>query len=128
MALAELTMKPFGPIEPERILAQDELFLVALDKFPVSPGHTLIIVKRLVSRFSELAPEEKARMTHWIDWCQGHLDRTLKPKPDAYNIGINDGAAAGQTGARRGGSRAVAGARSRLSVTSSCPGFPGQSA
>ena len=97
MALAELTMKPFGPIEPERILEQDDLFLVALDKFPVSPGHTLIIVKRLVSRFSELAPEEKARMIHWIDWCQGHLDRTFKPKPDAYNIGINDGAAAGQT-------------------------------
>ena len=38
MALAELNMKPFGPIEPERILAQDELFLVALDKFPVSPA------------------------------------------------------------------------------------------
>jgi len=26
-------MKPFGPIEAERILAQDELFLVAFDNF-----------------------------------------------------------------------------------------------
>ncbi len=90
-------MKLFGPIEPERILAQDEFFMVAFDKFPVSPGHTLIIVKRLVARFQELTSAEKARMIHWIDWCQGHLDKTLSPKPDAYNIGINDGAAAGQT-------------------------------
>lgn len=92
-----MSMKPFGPIEPERILAQDELFLVAADKFPVSPGHTLIIVKRLAARFQELTPEEKARLVQWIDWCQAHLDRTLDPKPDGYNIGINDGAAAGQT-------------------------------
>lgn len=28
MALAQLSMKPFGPIEPERILAQDEIELV----------------------------------------------------------------------------------------------------
>jgi diadenosine tetraphosphate (Ap4A) HIT family hydrolase len=74
-------MKPFDPIEPERILAQDELFMAALDKFPVSPGHALIIVKRLVSRLQELTPEEKAWMIHWLDWCQGHLDRTRNRKP-----------------------------------------------
>jgi diadenosine tetraphosphate (Ap4A) HIT family hydrolase len=101
MALEELTMKPFGPIEPGRILAQDELFLVAFDEFPASPGHALIVVKRLVSRFQELTPEEKARLLHWVDWCQDHLDKNLKPKPDGYdigyNLGISDGAAAGQT-------------------------------
>lgn len=90
-------MKPFGPIEPERVLAQDKLFLVAYDKFPVSPGHTLIILKRLAARFRELTTQEKARVIHWIEWCQDHLDKTLQPKPEAYNIGINDGAAAGQT-------------------------------
>jgi len=90
-------MKPFGTIEPERVLAQDDLLLVARDKFPVSPGHTLIIVKRLAARFKELTPEEKARLVHWIDWCQDYLESTREPKPDGYNIGINDGAAAGQT-------------------------------
>lgn len=90
-------MKPFPAIEPERILAQDDLFLVALDKFPVSEGHVLIIVKRVVSRFQDLTTDEKARITHWISWCESHLDRTLRPKPDAFNIGINDGLAAGQT-------------------------------
>lgn len=90
-------MKPFGPIEPERILAQDELFVVAFDKFPVSPGHALIIVKRLAARFQELTPEKKTRIIYWIDWCQAHLDQTMNPEPDGYNVGINDGAAAGQT-------------------------------
>ena len=37
-------MKPFGEIERERVLSEDELFIVARDKYPVSPGHSLIIV------------------------------------------------------------------------------------
>jgi diadenosine tetraphosphate (Ap4A) HIT family hydrolase len=47
-------MKPFGSIEQERLLAEDDLFIVVRDKYPVSPGHTLIIVKRVVVRFHEL--------------------------------------------------------------------------
>jgi len=90
-------MKPFGEIEPERVLSEDELFIVARDKYPVSPGHSLIIVKRVVSRFSELTTDEKARLTHWIDWCIAHLQGTLQPKPDGFNVGLNDGSAAGQT-------------------------------
>src|SRR5438105_15467641 len=36
----------FGIIEPERVLAQDDLFVVVWDKHPVSPRHTLIIARR----------------------------------------------------------------------------------
>lgn len=90
-------MKGFGEIERERVLSEDELFIVARDKYPVSPGHSLIIVKRVVARFSELTADEKARLTHWIDWCIAHLEATLKPKPDGFNVGLNDGPAAGQT-------------------------------
>jgi diadenosine tetraphosphate (Ap4A) HIT family hydrolase len=90
-------MKPFGEIERERVLSEDELFIVARDKYPVSPGHSLIIVKRIVSRFSDLTADEKMRLTHWIDWGIAHLQRTLQPSPDGFNIGLNDGPAAGQT-------------------------------
>ncbi|MGO9480087.1 MAG: HIT domain-containing protein [Limisphaerales bacterium] len=48
----ELTLPAFGLIEPERVLATDELFAVVGDKFPVSPGHTLIIPRRPLTRFS----------------------------------------------------------------------------
>jgi diadenosine tetraphosphate (Ap4A) HIT family hydrolase len=90
-------MGGFGTIERERILAEDNLFVVASDKYPVSLGHSLIIVKRVVARFQELTADEKARLMTWVDWCIAHLERTLQPQPDGFNVGLNDGAAAGQT-------------------------------
>ena len=90
-------MQPFGHIEKERILQQDDLFIVARDKFPVSPGHTLIIVKRCVSRFWELTQEEKIGLLWWVDWCIFSLQENLRPAPDGFNVGLNDGPAAGQT-------------------------------
>jgi diadenosine tetraphosphate (Ap4A) HIT family hydrolase len=40
---------------------------------------------------------EKARLLVWIDWTQEHLASELSPAPDAFNLGLNDGPAAGQT-------------------------------
>lgn len=90
-------MAGFGNIERERILAEDELFIVARDKYPVSPGHTLVIVKRAVARFAQLTPEEKLRLLRWVDWGIEHLQASLEPQPDGFNVGLNDGPAAGQT-------------------------------
>jgi len=90
-------MKPFDTIDNNHIILEDELFLVKKDKYPVSPGHTLIIVKRSAERFQDLTSEEKLRLMKWIDWCINYLQEILKPKPDGFNIGLNDGAAAGQT-------------------------------
>ena len=92
-----MSMRGFGTIERERILAEDTLFVVASDKYPISPGHSLIIVKRVVTRFQELTAEEKARLMARVDCCIAHLERTLRPRPDGFNVGLNDGAAAGQT-------------------------------
>jgi diadenosine tetraphosphate (Ap4A) HIT family hydrolase len=47
----ELTLPAFGLIEPARVLAVDDLFAVVSDKFPVSPGHVLIIPRRVLTRF-----------------------------------------------------------------------------
>lgn len=94
---AKLQLPAFGEIEPARILATDDLFAVVRDKFPISPGHTLIIARRPVARFQDLNSIEKSRLLHWIDWTQQHLATTLTPAPDAFNFGLNDGPAAGQT-------------------------------
>jgi diadenosine tetraphosphate (Ap4A) HIT family hydrolase len=94
---APLELPVFGPIEPARILATDDLFAVVRDKFPISPGHALIIARREVARFLELSAVEKARLLVWLDWTQQHLSSKLKPAPDAFNFGLNDGPAAGQT-------------------------------
>lgn len=92
-----LTLPAFGDIEPARLVALDDLFAVVADKFPISPGHTLIIARRPTARFQELTATEKARILVWIDWTQQHLISTLRPPPDAFNLGLNDGPAAGQT-------------------------------
>jgi len=90
-------MKSFGSIDKNRIISEDELFVVVKDNYPVSTGHTLIIIKRIVERFEQLTHDEKFRMMHWIDWCINYLQVELKPKPDGFNVGLNDGKAAGQT-------------------------------
>ena len=92
-----LKLPAFGEIEPARPLAADELFAIVQDKFTISPGHTLIIARRPVARLQELTTAEKARLLVWIDWTQQHLASHLTPTPDAFNLGLNDGPAAGQT-------------------------------
>ena len=94
---ATLTLPAFGEIEPSRLLALADLFAVVRDKFPISPGHTLLIARRPAARFQELTSAEKARLLVWIEWTQEHLATNLSPSPDAFNLGLNDGPAAGQT-------------------------------
>lgn len=90
----------FGAIPAKAVIASDDLFAVIWDKYPVSPGHALIIARRPAARFQELAEAEKTRLLHWIDWTQKYLSQTLERKPDGFNFGLNDGAVAGQTKAQ----------------------------
>lgn len=87
----------FGDVERARVLALDDLFAVISDMFPISPGHTLIIARRKVARFQDLTDAEKAGLLSWVDWTEQHLSAHLSPAPDAFNLGLNDGPAAGQT-------------------------------
>jgi diadenosine tetraphosphate (Ap4A) HIT family hydrolase len=94
---AALELPAFGAIEYERVLALDDLFAVVWDKYPLAPGHTLIIPRRPVQRFRDLTAPEKVRLLEWVDWAQQHLEATLSPAPEGFNLGVNDGRAAGQT-------------------------------
>jgi diadenosine tetraphosphate (Ap4A) HIT family hydrolase len=87
----------FGSIDQARLISGDDLFIVLDDKYPISPGHALIVARRAARRFGELTPAEKARLGYWIDWCISHLQESLTPPPDGFNVGLNDGLAAGQT-------------------------------
>jgi diadenosine tetraphosphate (Ap4A) HIT family hydrolase len=65
------------------------------DSFPVSPGHTLVIPRRHIGSFFELWAEERAAMLALLDSAKAGVEAEFHP--DGYNIGINDGSAAGQT-------------------------------
>lgn len=86
---------PFCTLPSERI-AEENLHAVWIyDGFPVSPGHSLIIPKRHVGSFFDATSEERLAMLELLD--KAKVAVTKERSPDAFNIGINDGAAAGQT-------------------------------
>jgi diadenosine tetraphosphate (Ap4A) HIT family hydrolase len=72
-----------------------ELAYSARDSFAVSPGHTLIVPRRHVASFFELTPEEVQACMSLISDEKKLIDAEFQP--DGYNIGVNIGAAAGQS-------------------------------
>ena len=78
----------------EWLLANDSSFVVA-DLFPVSPGHALVVPRRMIATWWEATDQERADMLALVDEVKRKLDAELRP--DGYNVGFNEGAAAGQT-------------------------------
>jgi len=86
---------PFCTLPTERIIDSDDLAIVIRDGFPISQGHTLIIPKRHTGSFFDTSDEEKLALFELIERAKLKIDQEFNP--DSYNIGINDGPAAGQT-------------------------------
>ncbi|NBW53900.1 MAG: HIT family protein [Betaproteobacteria bacterium] len=82
-------------LSESRIIDQSPLTLVFRDVFPVSPGHTLIIPRRHVESYFDLTDQEREDMTFMMMRAKNVLKTELSPH--AFNIGINEGFAAGQT-------------------------------
>ncbi|MGK3982739.1 HIT domain-containing protein [Sorangium sp. So ce136] len=86
---------PFLEAPGSAWVASNSLAFALRDRFPVSPGHTLVIPRRLVSTWFDATAEERAAIFELVDAVKRQLDQELRP--DGYNIGINAGEAAGQT-------------------------------
>jgi diadenosine tetraphosphate (Ap4A) HIT family hydrolase len=86
---------PFCTLPDERVIDQNDHGLVIRDGFPISPGHTLIIPKRHIGSFFDLYIAERSDLLGLLE--KAKLDLENEFKPDGFNIGINDGPAAGQT-------------------------------
>jgi diadenosine tetraphosphate (Ap4A) HIT family hydrolase len=86
---------PFCSLPESRIVEHNAFALWMYDGFPVSPGHSLIIPRRHVESFFYISGEEQQAMLELLDRAKSTVDR--ERHPSGYNIGINDGRAAGQT-------------------------------
>jgi len=86
---------PFCDPDPERIIWCDEYVYVVRDLYPVSASHSLIIPFRHFASIFEATPEELASIARGAAFRKSQLERSLAA--DGYNIGINEGRAAGQT-------------------------------
>jgi diadenosine tetraphosphate (Ap4A) HIT family hydrolase len=93
-----MTNKPpcaFCALPATRVIQRNDSGLVIRDGFPVSPGHTLVVARRHVHSFFELTSLERTDLLSLLDAAKASLDREFSPH--GYNVGINDGPAAGQT-------------------------------
>lgn len=82
-------------IDESRIAWSSPLVLALWDGFPVSPGHALVVPRRHAASWNELTQDEKAAIFSGVDAARALIaDRY---RPDGYNVGFNDGVAAGQT-------------------------------
>ena len=86
---------PFCTLPPERIIDENEHAVWIYDGFPLSPGHSLIIPKRHVGSFFEITTAEKIAILNSLDLAKNVV--STEHLPNSYNIGVNDGPAAGQT-------------------------------
>jgi diadenosine tetraphosphate (Ap4A) HIT family hydrolase len=65
------------------------------DGFPLAPGHMLIVPRRHEASFFALSREEQDDLWRLVAQIRDDLQAGLSP--NGFNIGINDGEAAGQT-------------------------------
>jgi len=81
--------------EKNTIISENGVAFSRWDNFPVSKGHAEVIPKRHVASFFDLSDEEVLA----IYKLAGETKEIIVAKyhPDAFNIGINEGEAAGQT-------------------------------
>ncbi len=86
---------PFLEIAQDRRIYESERFVIIKDAYPVSPNHLLIISKSPKVDFFSLSLEEQMEFPRMIVKAKKIIE--LDGQPDGYNIGMNCGAAAGQT-------------------------------
>lgn len=86
---------PFLERPASEHVASNALAFALRDKYPVTPGHTLVIPRRLVATWFDATREEQLALLELVDEVKRGLDDELHP--DGYNVGFNAGTAAGQT-------------------------------
>jgi len=84
----------FCDVPKESIIAENELAFAIFDKYPVNPGHALIIPKRHFVSFFDATGEELLSLHRLVLEVKRTLDRQYDP--DGYNVGVNVGECAGQ--------------------------------
>src|SRR5437870_4446042 len=78
-----------------QLFYEDEIVVGLWDRFPVSPGHALLLPRRHVETWFQATAEERVALVAAIDATKRAIEHLHRP--DGYNIGINIGEAAGQT-------------------------------
>ena len=86
---------PFFPVEEGRVILEGANCLAFFDRYPVSEGHALVVPFRPVLSLFELDERAQAEIWDTVRRVREILEGRFHPA--GFNIGVNDGQAAGQT-------------------------------
>jgi len=85
----------FCEVPESEIIVNHDLCFARWDKFPVSPGHLLVIPKRHFESVFDATADEFRAFREVLLQAKHVIEKEYKP--GGYNIGVNDGQAAGQS-------------------------------
>lgn len=86
---------PFCRRQHLSTLIESDFALAMPDGYPTAEGHTLVIPKRHVASVFDLPEDEQAAIWRLVGEVRKRLVEQYRP--DGFNVGLNDGSAAGQT-------------------------------
>ena len=80
---------------PADVVLENALAYARYDNHSLSRGHVLVIPKRHVASFFDMSRNEQVAVVELLAEVQRQMQ--VMHAPDGYNIGVNIGAAAGQS-------------------------------
>jgi diadenosine tetraphosphate (Ap4A) HIT family hydrolase/5-methylcytosine-specific restriction endonuclease McrA len=86
----------FCAIEDKRVVGASAVAIAVRDKYPVTLLHTLVIPRRHVADYFDLHDSEVRAIHRLISEVRGAIQAADR-SAEAFNIGVNSGAVAGQT-------------------------------
>ena len=86
---------PFVPLDPDRLIIANDVAVAFYDSFPLSEGHALVVPRVVLKSLYDLEPTAQAAIWETVRQTRKILEEQYAP--DGFNIGVNDGRAAGQT-------------------------------
>ena len=86
---------PFCHHAPSSRWLESPAALALWDGFPISEGHTLVVPRRHIASLFDLPTPDLAAIWEFVTQVRRELVKRFQVK--AFNVGLNDGAAAGQT-------------------------------
>ena len=81
--------------QSDRIALENDFFLASYDNHPVTKGHMKLVAKRHLNAFDQLTDQELVALRELLKKAKALIEKEFKP--DGFNLGVNEGAAAGQT-------------------------------
>lgn len=92
---AELSTCPFCSVPAGRVVLECSVAVGVADACPVAEGHTLVVPRAHVGSIYELPADQQAAIWQFVGAVRQQLIEQYGVK--SFNIGVNDGTAAGQT-------------------------------